>query len=108
MGAAQGSRAMPAIASSVFFGVVPPVGVEALKKRARQSSFATVKVAVMSEPSVSRLAIVVVIELLSGSSNTLPHLPVAGSTRFGELPAAIRNPRGLPEVDSPLMNLASV
>ena len=80
---------MPAIASRVFFGVTPPGGVAALKKRARQSSLATVKQAEMSEPSVSRFASVVVLELLSGSSSTLPHPPVTGSTRFGAFPAAI-------------------
>ena len=93
------SRAMPAIASRVFFGVAPPGGVAALRKRARQSSSATVEKAVMSEPSVSKLASVVVIELLSGSRSTLPHPPVTGSTRFGTFPAAIRSPSGLPEID---------
>jgi len=43
----------------------------------------------MSEPSVSNFANVVVIELLSGSRSTLPHSPVAGSTKFGAFPAAI-------------------
>ena len=62
----------------------------------------------MSEPSVSKFAIVVVMELLSGSSSTLPHLPVTGSTRFGAFPAAIRSPSGLPEIASPLMNRAAV
>ena len=62
----------------------------------------------MSEPSVSKFAIVVVIELLIGSSSTLPHPPVTGSTRFGTFPAAIRSPSGLPEIDSPLMNRAAV
>ena len=89
-------------------GVAPPVGVAALKKRARQSSFATVAKAVMSEPSVFRFASVVVWVLLSGSRSTLPHPPVAGSTRFGTFPAAIRSPSGLPEIDSPLMNRAAV
>jgi hypothetical protein len=51
---------------------------------------------------------VVVIELLSGSSSTLPHLPVVGSTRFGALPAAMRSPSGFPEIASPLMNCAAV
>ena len=105
---AHGSRAMPAIASSVFLGVAPPGGVAALRKRARQSSLATVAKAVMSEPSVFRFASVVVWVLLSGSRSTLPHLPVAGSTRFGAFPAAIRSPSGFPEIDSPLMNRAAV
>src|SRR5271157_2084840 len=99
---------MPAMASRVFLGVAPPVGVAALKKRARQSSLATVNDAVMSEPSVSKLAIVVVIELLRGSSSTLPHLPVAGSTRLGTFPAAILRPSGFPEIAVPLMNRALV
>ena len=55
----------------------------------------------MSEPSVSKLAIVVVIELLSGSSKTLPQPPVTGSTRFGMFPEAIFSPSGLPEMASP-------
>ena len=58
----------------------------------------------MSEPSVSKLASVVVIELLSGLSSTLPQPPVTGSTRFGTFPAAILSPSGFPEIDSPLMN----
>src|SRR5271165_4759933 len=99
---------MPAMASNVFLGVAPPVGVAALKKRARQSSLATVNDAVISEPSVSRLAIVMVIELLSGSISTLPHLPVAGSTRLGTFPAAILRPSGFPEIAVPLMNCALV
>src|SRR5277367_4058215 len=99
---------MPAIASRVFVGVGPAAGVAALKKRARQSSLATVTDAVISEPSVSRFAIVVVIELLSGSSSTLPHPPVAGSTRLRTFPAAILRPSGFPEIDSPLMNRALV
>ena len=99
---------MPAIASRVFFGVGAPVGVEALRKRARQSSLPPVANAVMSEPSVSRVARVVVWVLLMGSNSTLPHLPVAGSTRFGALPAAIFSPSGLPEIASPLMKRAEV
>src|SRR5271165_441124 len=51
---------MPAIASRVSFGVAPPVAVAALKNRARQSSLATVAKALMSEPSVSKFASVVV------------------------------------------------
>ena len=62
----------------------------------------------MSEPSVFRFASVVVCVLLSGSSSTLPHPPVTGSTRFGAFPAAIRSPSGLPEIDSPSMNRAAV
>ena len=69
-------RAISAIASSVVFGAAPSDGVAALRKRARQSSFATVANAVMSEPSVSRFASVVVCVLLSGSRSTLPHPPV--------------------------------
>ena len=99
---------MPAIASSVFFGVAPPGGVAALRKRARQSSLATVRKAAISEPSVSRFASVVVWVLLSGSTITLPHPPVVGSTRFGTLPAAMRSPSGLPEIASPSMNRAAV
>ena len=57
---------------------------------------------------MSKVAIVVVIELLSGSRSTLPHPPVTGSTRFGTFPAAIRSPSGLPEIASPLMNRAAV
>ena len=98
----------PAIASSVFFGVAPPIGVAALKRRARQSSSATVREAVMSEPSVFKFARAVVCVLLSGSSNTLPQPPVAGSTRFGVFPAAIFSPSGLPEMASPLMKRAAV
>src|SRR5208337_3517178 len=98
----------PAIASSVFLGVVPPVGVAALKKRARQSSLATVKDAVISEPRVSKLAIVVVMELLSGSSSTLPHPPVERSTRSGTFPAAIFSPSGFPEIPVLLMKRAFV
>src|SRR5271165_3283219 len=99
---------MPAMASNVFLGVAPPVGVAALKKRARQSSLATVNDAVISEPSVSRVAIVVVMELLSGSISTLPHPPVVRSTRLGTFPAAILRPRGFPEISVPLMNRAFV
>jgi hypothetical protein len=62
----------------------------------------------MSEPSVSNFANVVVIELLSGSRSTLPHPPVAGSTKFGAFPAAIRNPSGLPDSASPLRKRALV
>src|SRR5271165_4548872 len=62
----------------------------------------------MSEPIVSKLAIVVVMELLIGSISTLPHVPVTGSTRLGTFPAAIFNPSGLPEMPSPLMNRALV
>ena len=57
---------------------------------------------------MSRFAIVVVIELLSGSSSTLPHPPVERSTKFGTLPAAIRKPSGFPDIASPLMNRAAV
>src|SRR5271154_1058192 len=99
---------MSAIASSVFAGVAPPIGVAALRKRARQSSLATVKKAVMSEPRVFKFARVVVWVLLIGSRTTLPQVPVAGSTRFGTLPAAIRSPSGFPEIDPPLMNWAAV
>src|SRR5664279_4140100 len=87
---------MPAIASMVFLGVAPPVGVVALKKRARQSSLATVNDAVTSEPSVSRVARVVVWALLSGSRITSPHPPVARSTKFDTFPAAIRSPKRIP------------
>ena len=73
---AHGARAMPAIASRVFLGVAPPGGVAALRKRARQSSSATVAKAEMSEPSVFKFASVVVWVLLSGSRSTLPHPPV--------------------------------
>ena len=62
----------------------------------------------MSAPSVSNFANVVVIELLSGSRSTLPHSPVAGSTKFGAFPAAIRSPSGFPEIPSPLMKRAEV
>ena len=62
----------------------------------------------MSEASVFRFASVVFWVMLSGSRSTLPHLPVAGSTRFGTFPAAIRSPSGFPEIDSPLMNRAAV
>ena len=55
----------------------------------------------MSEPSVSKLAIVVVIELLSGSSSTLPQVPVTGSTRFGVFPAAMCRLSGFPEMVAP-------
>jgi hypothetical protein len=51
---------------------------------------------------------VVVIELLSGSRSTSPQLPVTGSIRFGVFPAAIRNPSGFPDIDSPLRNRAAV
>src|SRR5277367_6178901 len=99
---------MPAIASRLFFGVVPPVWVAALRKRVRQSSFATVAKAEMSEPSVFKFASVVVWVLFSGSKSTLPQPPVAGSTRLGAFPAAIRSPSGFPEFESPLMNCAPV
>jgi hypothetical protein len=99
---------MPTIASRVFVGVAPPIGVAALRKRARQSSSATVKKAEMSEPSVFKFASVVVWVLLSGSRITLPQAPVPGSTRFGTFPAAIRSPSGFPEIASPLMNRAAV
>jgi hypothetical protein len=62
----------------------------------------------MSEPSVSSVANVVVVELLSGSRSTLPHPPVAGSTKFGAFPAAIRSPSGFPKIASPLMKRAEV
>ena len=87
---------------------MPPVGVEALKKRVRQLSLATVAKAAMSEPRVSRFASAVVWVLLSGSNSTLPHPPVDRSTKFGTFPAAIRSPSGFPEMDCPLMNLAAV
>src|ERR1700756_2162849 len=99
---------MPAVASRVFFGVVPPVAVAALKKRSRQASSAVVAQAATSEPRVFRVASVAVWVLLIGSNSTLPHSPVAGSTRLGTFPAAIRNPSGCPEMDSPLMNRAAV
>jgi hypothetical protein len=69
---------------------------------------ATVAKALISEPSVSKVASVVVWKLLSGSTITLPHPPVAGSTRFGTFPAAIRSPSAFPEIESPLMNCAAV
>src|SRR6266536_3562506 len=53
------------------------------------------------------VGVVVVWVRLIGSRITFPHLPVAGSTRFGTFPAAIRSPRGFPEIDSPLMNRAA-
>lgn len=62
----------------------------------------------MSDPRVFRFASVVVWVLLSGSRSTLPHPSVAGSTRFGTFPAAIRSPSAFPEIDSPLMNRAAV
>src|SRR6516165_3522552 len=99
---------MPAIASRVLFGVCPPVGVAALRNRSRQASSATVAKAAMSEPSVFRFASVAVWVLLIGSISTLPHPPVQGSTKLGTFPAAIRSPRGFPEIDSPLMNRAAV
>ena len=79
-----------------------------MRKRLRQSLSPTAAKALTSEPSVSRFASVVVWVLLIGSNKTLPHPPVAGSTRFGTFPAAIRSPRGLPEMDSPSMNRAAV
>ena len=99
---------MPAIASSVVVGAVPPDGVAALKNRLRHASSATVAQAAMSEPSVSSVASVAVWVLLSGSRSTLPHLPVTGSTKLGTFPAAIRSPSGFPEIASPLMNRAAV
>jgi hypothetical protein len=99
---------MPAIASSVFFGVTPLGGVAALRKRARHSSLATVAKALMSEPSVSKFASVVVQVLLPGSTITLPQPPVSRSTRLGVFPAAIFSPSGFPEMVSPLMNRAAV
>jgi hypothetical protein len=54
------------------------------------------------------LASVVVCELFKGSSSTLPHVPVAGSTRFGTLPAAIRSPTSLPLIAVPLRKRAFV
>jgi hypothetical protein len=62
----------------------------------------------MSEPSVFKMASVVVWVLLSGSRSTFPHPPVAVSTRLGTFPAAIRSPSGLPEIASALMNRAAV
>ena len=97
---------MPAIASSVSFGVTPLGGVAALRKRSRQSSLATVANAEMSDPSVFKLASVVFWLLLSESKSTLPQVPVSGFTKFGAFPAAIRNPSACPEIASPLMNLA--
>ena len=52
-----------------------------MKKRAHQSSFATVKEAAMSEPSVFRVASEVVWVMLIGSRIALPHLPVANKIR---------------------------
>jgi len=60
-----------------------------LKNRPRQSSLVTVALAAMSDASVFREERVAVCGLLMGSSKTLPHLPVAGSTRLGALPAAM-------------------
>ena len=99
---------MPAIASSVSSALAAPSGSTALKKRPRQSSSATVANAVMSEPSVSRVASVVVWVLLMGSRSTLPHPPVAGSTRFGTFPAAILVRADYRRSTSPLMNRAVV
>src|SRR5215469_3235192 len=99
---------MPAIASSVLFGRTPPIGVAALRKRLRQSSLPTVAKAAISDPSVFSFAKVVFWVMLIGSSSTGPHAPVAGSTRLGTLPAAIRNPSGLPASVSPLRNRAFV
>ena len=62
----------------------------------------------MREPSVFKFASVVVWVLLIGSRITLPHPPVSRSTKFGTFPAAIRSPRGFPEIDSPSMNRAAV
>lgn len=107
-GWAHGARAMPAIASSVFRGVTPLGGVDALKNWARQSSFATVNEAAMSEPSVLSVASDVVWVLLIGFRITLPQPAVAGSIRFGTFPAAIRSPSGLPEIDYALMKRAAV
>ena len=64
--------------------------------------------AVINEPSVLSRASVVFSVLLIGSSSTLPHVPVAGSTRFGALPAAMRRPSGLPRMAVPSMNRALV
>src|SRR5215472_9944010 len=99
---------MPAIASRVLLGVDPPVEVAAWRKRERQSSLATVANALMREPSVFRFVSAVVHVLLPGSTMTLPHPPVSGSTRLGEFPAAIRSPSRFPEIASPLMNRAAV
>src|SRR5262245_66389479 len=99
---------MLAIASKVFLGAAPPGGVAALRNRVRQSSSATVQKALRSEPRVFRFASVVVWVLLSGSRSTLPQPPVVGSTRFGALPAAIRRPRGCPEIASARWKRAAV
>ena len=40
----------------------------------------------MSEPSVSKFASVVVMELLSGSRSTLPHVPVDGIDQVRRVP----------------------
>ena len=99
---------MAAIASTVFFGVVPPIGVAALRKRSRQSLLATVAKAASKEPRVFKFASVVFCVMLIGSKSTFPQVPVTGSTRLGTFPAAIRSPNGLPEMDSPLMKRAAV
>src|SRR5262245_32722751 len=98
---------MPAMASSVFFGAAPPGGVAALRKRLRQSSLDVALKAAISDARVFSLAKVVFWVMLMGSRITLPQPPVAGSTRLGALPAAIRKPSGLPEIDSPLMKRAA-
>ena len=59
---------MLAIASVLVLGAAPPGGVVALRKRPRQSSSATVKKALSSEPSVLRFASVVVWVLLAGGT----------------------------------------
>jgi hypothetical protein len=99
---------MLAIASTAFVGALPPAGVAAAKNRLRQLASPTVNEAVMSDPRVFSVASVAVCVLLSGSSSTLPQPPVAGSTRFGTFPAAIRSPSGLPEMAPPWRNCAQV
>jgi hypothetical protein len=92
---------------TVLFGVGPPIAA-AIRKRLRQSSLRSVMKADSSEPSVLRFAIVVLCVMLIGSKQYFAPCPGRGSTRLGTLPAAIFNPPGLPEIDSPLMNRAPV
>jgi hypothetical protein len=105
---AQGRRAMPAIASNESAGADAAGTAAAFRKSARHVSSEDVANAVIRFPRVFSLASVDVWELLSGSSSTLPQVPVDGSTRFGTLPAAIRRPTSLPLIAVPLMNRALV
>src|ERR1700757_3735025 len=83
-------------AANVSVGAPPVGGVAAVKRLAHASGTTRVMQPVSASAIVAKFAIVWVWLLLRGPRMAAPQPPVVRSTKFGKLPAAIRNPSALP------------